>query len=75
MLKHAVRSDASLKPEFTDCLTCAQPVLEDDLPRQWIELGQICGCQFSGSLDSECHVFGEESQVNEPEQVPNPSRT
>ncbi len=74
MLNHTVRSDASLKPEFTDCPRFAQPVLEDDL-RQWNEWGQLCGCQFSGSFDSECHVFGEESQANEPEQVPNPPRT
>jgi hypothetical protein len=36
-----------------------QPVLKDNLSRQWNEWGQICLCESCGSLKAGCHVFDE----------------
>jgi Hemerythrin HHE cation binding domain len=49
----------SPEPEFIECPRCGQPVLKDNLSRQWNEWGQVCWCESCGSLEAGCHAFDE----------------
>lgn len=49
----------SPEPEFIECQRCGQPVLKDNLSRQWNEWGQICLCEACGSFKATCHVLDE----------------
>ena len=49
----------SPEPEFVECPRCGQPVLKDNLSRQWNEWGQVCWCESCGSFEAGCHVFDE----------------
>jgi hypothetical protein len=56
---HVQDIQPSPDPEFIECPRCGQPVLKDNLSRQWNEWGQICLCESCGSLKAGCHVFDE----------------
>jgi hypothetical protein len=49
----------SPEPEFIKCPRCGQPVLKDNLSRQWNEWGQVCWCESCGSFEAGCHAFDE----------------
>ncbi len=43
--------------EFINCPRYGQPVLKDNLSRQWNEWGQISWCEPCWAFDSNCRVF------------------
>ena len=49
----------SPEPGFVECPRCGQPVLKDNLSRQWNEWGPVCWCEPCGSFEAGCHVFDE----------------
>jgi hypothetical protein len=49
----------SPEPEFIECPRCGQPVLKDNLSRQWNEWAQVCWCESCGSFEVGCHAFDE----------------
>lgn len=43
--------------EFIECPRCGQPVLMDNLSRQWNEWVQVCQCESCGSFEVGCHAL------------------
>ena len=56
---HVQDIQPSPEPEFIECPRCGQPMLKDNLSRQWNEWGQVCWCEPCGSFEAGCHVFDE----------------
>jgi hypothetical protein len=56
---HVQDIQPSPDPEFVECPRCAQPVLKDNLSRQWNEWGQICLCESCDSFKAGCNVLDE----------------
>jgi predicted RNA-binding Zn-ribbon protein involved in translation (DUF1610 family) len=56
---HVQDIQPSPEPEFIECPRCGQPVLRDNLSRQWNEWGQVCSCESCGSFEAGCHAFDE----------------
>ncbi len=56
---HVQDIQPSPEPGFVECPRCGQPVLKDNLSRQWNEWGQVCWCESCGSFEAGCHVFDE----------------
>jgi hypothetical protein len=56
---HVQDIQPSPDPEFIECPRCGQPVLKDNLSRQWNEWGQVCWCESCSSFEVGCHAFDE----------------
>ena len=56
---HVQDIQPSPEPEFIERPRCGQPVLKDNLSRQWNEWGQVCSCESCGSFEAGCHAFDE----------------
>jgi hypothetical protein len=54
---HVQDTQPSPNPEFIACPRCGQPVLKDNLSRQWNEWAQVCWCESCGSFEAGCHAF------------------